>query len=109
MTNLQVVLAVVISSIINILFLFFAGYFFKAWGKVVVYIPDSVSVSGFDHYVASLDFCFTLAIDEAHNFGSVSKARKAVRKLEEEGIKGTRILEVYSVHKTGWRKSLPLC
>lgn len=39
MTNFQVVLTVVIGSIFYILFLFFAGYFFKTWGKVIVYIP----------------------------------------------------------------------
>ena len=36
MTNFQVVLSVVVSSIIYILFLFFAGYFFKACDSVWV-------------------------------------------------------------------------
>ena len=110
MTNFQVVLSVVVSSIIYILFLFFAGYFFKAWGKVIVYIP------GFDgfcpRFVKSLDgseVWFTLVFDRAFEFGSVRKARKAVRKLEDCGIKNAVILELFSVHKTGWRKSLPWC
>lgn len=110
MTNFQVVLAVVVSSIIYILFLFFAGYFFKAWGKVVVYIPG---LDGFcPRFVKSLDgseVLFTLVFDRAFEFGSVRKARKVVRKLEDCGIKNAVILELFSVHKTGWRKSLPWC
>ena len=110
MTNFQVVLTVVIGSIFYILFLFFAGYFFKTWGKVIVYIPG---LDGFcPRFVKSLDgseVSFTLVFDSACDFGSVRKARKVVRKLEDCGIKNAVILELFSVHKTGWRRSLPWC
>ena len=110
MTNFQVVLAVVISSIIYILFLFFAGYFFKAWGKVIILLPSSHD--SLDHYVVVDSdgiLGFTCLFDDASDFRSVRKARKAVRELKEDGFLDLRILEVYNVHKTGWRKSLPWC
>ena len=110
MTNFQVVLTVVIGSIFYILFLFFAGYFFKAWGKVIIYIPghDDDLAHFFKSFNGS-EPVFTLVFDSACDFGSVRKARKVVRKLEEVGLKDAMILEVFSVHKTGWRKSLPWC
>ncbi len=108
MTNFQVVLTVVISALIYILFLFLVSYFFKAWGKIVVYIPTSPD--GLARYVvmsSDSKISFSLVLADAHDFGTVRKARKVVRELEQDGMFDFKILEVYSVHKTGIRKSLP--
>lgn len=107
MTNLQVILSVVVSMSIYLLFLCLFSYFCKPWGKVVVVYraPDA-----FDLFVTA-DFDvfrgFTCFVDEAYNFKSVRKARKVVRTLESAGYLNVRILEVFSVHKTGCRKSFP--
>ena len=110
MTSVQFVFFVVIFVVFEISMRFFCARVFKAWGKIVINVP--AGHDDLDHYVTvsnDLDLGFTLILDDAHDFGSVVKARKAVRELEKDGIKGARIFELYSVHKTGWRKSLPWC
>jgi hypothetical protein len=108
MTPVQFVVFVVIFVVLESSMRFLCARVFKAWGKIVIHVP--AGHDDLDHYVTvykDLDLGFTLVLDEAHDFGSVVKARKAVRELEKDGLKGARILEVCSVHKTGWRKSVP--
>lgn len=110
MTPVQFVVFVFIFLALEISMRFLCARVFKAWGKVIVYIPG---LDGFcPRFVKSLDgseVSFTLVFDRAFEFGSVRKARNVIQKLEDCGIKNAVILELFSVHKTGWRKSLPWC
>ena len=107
MTPVQFVMFVVIFIALEISMRFFCARVFKAWGKVIILLPSSYD--SLEHYVVDSGgiLSFTCLFDDASDFRSVRKARKAVRELEVDGFLDLRILEVYNVHKTGFRKSLP--
>ena len=84
---------------------FLVGYFFKAWGKIVISVMDQ------DYGQFFIDESGHICdLTCAKVFQSFCEARKFVDSLNLNlrGFYSIEILEVYNCHKkTGYRKSLP--